>query len=323
MGLIENPKTYTGRDLETIFFRPMFTGDNAEQLGIRVLYNMPVPTTIQLWSPQSNILQKYSAGWNGGNPAERKQKSIDLHKVKAEVAFSASNYFQQVYELIVGRADVNLDDLSGTELEQAETEMFRAAIAENLRVLMWVGDTEASTYNNMNGFLTLAYKYVDADAVPVADLVGVPVEADNVVRIMDEMWLSASNELRALKGDGNLVYFVSSDIYEAYDHYLDSHGTDGAYTDIITGRRELMYHGIKLVDMGVSAYMPLNYNQASTHCLLTDRRNFALAVNTADFPGSEVRMWYNPDEMENRQRAIFMVGAEILDENLLVVAQFD
>ena len=26
MAKIENPKTYTGRDLETIFFRPMLTG---------------------------------------------------------------------------------------------------------------------------------------------------------------------------------------------------------------------------------------------------------------------------------------------------------
>jgi hypothetical protein len=31
-------------------------------------------------------------------------------------------------------------------------------------------------------------------------------------------------------------------------------------------------------------------------------------------------MWYNPDEMENRQRAVFMVGCEILDEELLVFA---
>lgn len=74
MGLIENPKTYTGRDLETIFFRPMVAGENAEQLGIHTLYNMPVPTTVQLWSPKSDILQEYSAGWNGGKdiatPAE-------------------------------------------------------------------------------------------------------------------------------------------------------------------------------------------------------------------------------------------------------------
>ena len=121
MGLIENPKTYTGRDLETIFFRPMFKGENAEQLGIRVLYNMPVPTSVQMWSPRTNILQGYSSGWSGGDPAERVQKSINMHKIKAELSFSASEYFQQVYELILGRADVNFDDLTGTELEQAET----------------------------------------------------------------------------------------------------------------------------------------------------------------------------------------------------------
>ena len=91
----------------------------------------------------------------------------------------------------------------------------------------------------------------------------------------------------------------------------------------MSGRRELSYHGIKLIDMGISQYMPLHYNRRSTHCILTDRRNLILAVNTADYPGSEVRMWYNPDEMENRQRATFMVGTEILDETLLVYGQFN
>jgi hypothetical protein len=28
-------------------------------------------------------------------------------------------------------------------------------------------------------------------------------------------------------------------------------------------------------------------------------------------------MWYNPDEMENRQRAVFAIGCEILDEELV------
>ena len=66
MSYLENPKTYTGTDLETIFFRPMLSGPSAEQLGIRILYNMPVPTTIQLWDAKRDILQKYTAaGWNG------------------------------------------------------------------------------------------------------------------------------------------------------------------------------------------------------------------------------------------------------------------
>ena len=57
-----------------------------------------------------------------------------------------------------------------------------------------------------------------------------------------------------------------------------------------------------------------------TFALLTDRRNLALAVNTADFPGTEVRMWYNPDLMENRQRAVFMAGCDYLLPELVSMA---
>ena len=60
MAKIENPKTYTGRDLETIFFRPMLTGPDAAALGIKIMYNMPVPTTLQFWKRAGDILQKYT-----------------------------------------------------------------------------------------------------------------------------------------------------------------------------------------------------------------------------------------------------------------------
>jgi hypothetical protein len=158
--------------------------------------------------------------------------------------------------------------------------------------------------------------------MPVVDCSDVSADAEGIIDLLHRMWVAAPPQLKALKAEGNLVYFLTTDLYDAYEQYLDQFGADGTYTDVISGRRELSYHGIKLVDMGVSQYMPLNATQASTFCILTDRRNLVLAVNTADYPGSEVRMWYNPDEMENRQRAIFMVGCEILDENLLVYADF-
>ena len=155
MSYLENPKTYTGTDLETIFFRPMLSGPSAEQLGIRILYNMPVPTTIQLWDAKRDILQKYTAaGWNGGTASRKYQKTIRLSRVKAELGFSAADYFSMVYELITGRPDVNMDDLSGTELEKAETELFRRSIAEGIRVTMWIGDTTGTKgYNTFDGFL--------------------------------------------------------------------------------------------------------------------------------------------------------------------------
>lgn len=87
----------------------------------------------------------------------------------------------------------------------------------------------------------------------------------------------------------------------------------------MNGRQTLAYHGIPVVDVRLGNYLPeTSFHQS--FCLLTDRRNLVLAVNTADFPGNEVRMWYNPDEMENRQRALFMAGCDVLDETLLAYA---
>ena len=238
------------------------------------------------------------------------------------MGFSASDYFQSVYELIVGRADVNLDDLTGTELEQAETEMFRAAIAESLRVMMWIGDESAAAFNTMDGLLTRAERYSTSPTVTTYDGITGEVVAANVVDVFKGMWSVASPELKALRGEGNLAFFVTTDIYDAYEEYLDGHAADGAYVDLVSGRRELMYHGIKVVDMGITQYIADASGKHKSYCMLTDRRNLVLAVNTSDYPGSEVRMWYNPDAMENRQRAVFLAGTEILDETLMVWAKF-
>ena len=74
-----------------------------------------------------------------------------------------------------------------------------------------------------------------------------------------------------------------------------------------------------MVDVQLGAYKDIASDMPSSFAFLTDRRNLALAVNTSDYPGTEVRMWYNPDEMENRQRAIFMAGCDYLLPELMSV----
>ncbi|MBE6196552.1 MAG: hypothetical protein E7137_05595 [Rikenellaceae bacterium] len=323
MSFIENPKTYTGHDLETIFFRPMLAGPSAQELGVRILYNMPTPTTVQLWEAQSNVLQKYSsAGWSGGTAATKAQKTIALERVKAELGFAAADYFSMVYELIVGRSDVNLDDLSGTELEAAETELFKRAIGEGIRATMWVGDTSIEEgFNTFNGFLTLMSQYIEGGAVTPYHYAATLLEnPEGAVELFDQVWEQADERLKDLKSEGQLAMFVTSDIYHLYEKYLDSKGAESAYTELVNGRPALAYHGIPIIDLHISSYLKESLLPQSL-CLLTDRRNLVLAVNTADFPGTEVRMWYNPDLMENRQRATFMAGCEILDERIVSLAQ--
>lgn len=322
MSFLESPKQYTGSDLENIFFRPMLSGPSAQELGVRILYNLPVPTTIQLWDGQRNILQKYTtAGWTGGAAAKKYQKTIDLHRVKAEVGFSAADYFSLVYEQISARPDVNMEDLTGTELEKAETVLFKESIAEGIRATMWVGDTTAASgLNTFNGFLKAVVAAATNEMCYNNTFTSAELaDPQKSVAIFDELWKNTSAKMQDLKADGQLVYFVTSDVYNLYEKYLDSKGADSAYTETIKGRQGLFYHGIPVVDARLGTYLGAT-SLPKSFCLLTDRRNLVLAVNTADFPGNEVRMWYNPDLMENRQRAVFMAGCEVLDETMLSFA---
>jgi hypothetical protein len=322
MSQIVEPKTYQGKELETIFFRPMLSGTSARDLGIRVMYNMPVPTVLNFWKGASNVLRRFTAGWEGGAGSQKFQKTIDLHKVKSEMGYSAADYFTLVFEQIAARPDVNLEDLGGTELEEAETTLFRTSLAESLRATMWIGDTKRTDgyFNTFDGFLKQLM--VDAEAATSqVNLEGFSDAeynaADAGEAMLKKVWNAASNELKELKSEGNLVFFVTSDIYSKYEDALDSSTLEAAYIARQEGRPSLSYRGIPVVDMQVSGYLQGVGNWPRSWVVLTDRRNLALAVNTSDFPGAEVRMWYNPDQMENRQRAVFAAGCDYLLPELI------
>ena len=322
MTYLENSKQYTGTDLENIFFRPILTGQSAKELGVRVLYNMPQNTHVQLWDGQRNILQKFTtAGWSGSTAPTRTEKSINLQRVKAELGFSAADYFSMVYETISAIVDVHMEDLSGTILERAETELFRQALAENIRATMWAGDSSASDgYNTFDGFLKLVKDGVTSGKITDFTYSDSDLSANSfVTSIFDQLWTDADPHVQGLKTDGQLAYFVSSDLCYLYEKYLDEKGVDAAYIDAVNGRQQLAYHGIPIIDVRMGSYLA-DTSLHQSFALLTDRRNLVMAVNTADMPGNEVRMWYNPDVMENRQRAVFMAGCLLLDETLITYA---
>lgn len=313
---IENTKTYKGKEVDNLFFRPTFTGTASERFDVRVLYNMPLPTTVQVWSGGQNILQEFSCGWSGEPCTKKKQKTIQMQKVKAENAFSAENYNSLIYEQFVTSADVNMGDLTGTELEKIETEMFRKAIAENIRVTMWLGDTtgEVSDYGMFDGFLrhlldaTNNESGIKYESFPDADDTG------DAKEILNLCWINASEALKAMRPEGNLVFYVSSSVYNKYLEYLQDNSSDATYNTLANVEKQLCFFGIPVVEVPLGRYPQ---NVATTFCILTDRRNMVLALNTADSPENEVRMWYNPDELENRQRAVFLAGTTVIDPELV------
>lgn len=310
--LIENPKNYTGEELSDIFLRPSFTGANAAELGIKVMYGIPQNLTLNFWARQENILKAYTDGWQGGNPSTKYQKTITMTKCKAEQAFSASDYFGMVYEKIVCDGNVNMQDVSGTDIEKAEVALFKSAIAENVRRVMWLGDTAGTVSGNtlFDGFLKKASTYATTARVKMS---AAPTKS-NIKAALDAVLAKASDTLKSFKSTGKLVFYVTSDVYNAYNEYLDGYTNTVAYRDTQNGRATLNYQGIELVDMHITGLL----KTSQSIIMLTHKDNLVFALNTTDMPEAGVRMWYNPDEMQNRQRACFLAGTEILDDSLVV-----
>ncbi len=323
-NIIVNPKTYTGTELEKIFFRPILTGQTAEELGIRVLYNMPVPTVLPVVNHSGNVLSPIdnNPSWVGSDKTTEK-KEIAMARVKAENSFSASDYFSTIFEIISNQNNLNMEDLTGTELEQAETELFRKAIAQSIRMNLWLGDKEGSLqtgYDSFDGVLKIVGEKVAANAFTMsAKDLNTKMNSSDVTALFDSMIAGASPKLKGLFNDGQVAFFVSPEVYNAYQEYLDTSFGTAAYSDVQAGRRQLMYHGFPVVEVNLEPAISSS-KLSKNFVIFTDRRNIVLAVNTADVPGSEIRMWYNPDEMENRQRAVFAIGCDILDDEIVCAA---
>ena len=321
-NIIVNSKNYSGNELESIFFRPLLTGQGASSLGIRVLYNMPIPTVVPMWEHKGNVLSSFDekSTWDEGSKATHNKKTIPMSRVKAENAFSASDYFSTIYEIITSRPEVNMEDLTGTELEAAETELFRAAIADSIRMNLWLGDKEGgyeTGYNSFDGLLKLINERVAGGELhyAVSDLKS-KLTADKIIELLDSFVVNSSPRLKGLFNDGQVAFFVSPSVYRLYESYLDTHYGEASYHDNQYGRKQLMFHGFPIVEVNLEPAITES-KLSDDFIIFTDRRNLVMAVNTADSPGSEVRMWYNPDQMENRQRAVFAIGCEILDEELV------
>jgi hypothetical protein len=244
-----------------------------------------------------------------------------MHKVKSEMGYSAADYFTMVFEQIAAGPDANLDDLSGTVLEEAETRLFRESLAASLRTTMWIGSKDRGNgyYDTFDGIIRqlMLDTFKGAQVKSVTFTSEEMADADGGETLLKKVWDAAPDALKEIKGDGQLAFFVTSDVYSRYEESLDSVALEAAYIARQQGRTSLSFRGIPVVDMQISSYLSQVGDMPKTWVVLADRRNIALAVNTADFPGTEVRMWYNPDEMQNRQRAVFAVGCDYLLPELI------
>lgn len=336
---------WTGKDVETIFFRPRYTGMKPEELGFRVVFTAQSKIRLHFFGAVGKVLLAYASGFQGGSASAKHVREFIVQEFKAEIAYDKHDYDGMMHEMLF-RDGISQNDIDGTAVMNAEKKVFDEAISSDTWRYFWLGDTaklhiaagtypDGTTYaigdpdkyyNKVNGVLTELI--ANASATPTADQVkyiAMPVSlaTDDAMEIMKSVYQGSKTVLKKLKEKGALRYYVTDNFLENYLETLRSTGTEQAHANIVNGVPVYKYNGIQIINIGIDEHIDADFASSfpQDFCLLTTPENLALVLNASDSQ-AQVRMWFNPDENERRHRAQFKMKPDFVLPELCTIAYY-
>lgn len=141
MAFITNGSEYNGAESLEIIVRP-----HANRLkvdGIRTIITERAGSVkMTYFSKSPKLLVKYSDGWQGGNGATKKQKKFELGEFKAEASYSKQDYVGTILEVATDGGSIAQNEITGTQVHNAEIEVFARGIDHDTSRIFWLGDTD-------------------------------------------------------------------------------------------------------------------------------------------------------------------------------------
>lgn len=121
------------------------------------------------------------------------------------------------------------------------------------------------------------------------------------------------------------VFLVTDSVYENYETYLESLGTERAHIKLENGYEALSYRGIPVLNLGWDVHLEADFPHASGEnpayphrVIYTTTDNLVLGIDSMNqFNGT--KMWYNEDEEENRFRTKLVMGVQYVHNKLVAL----
>lgn len=144
-GFITAGSEFNGQENQDIFLRPIFTGEDIERMGIRTLLSVKSSLKVTFFDAQTKITKAYAAGFQGGTAATQRQKKFILAEFKAENDYDKHDYSDTILEEITNRGGISQNDISGTDVHNAEVQVFGNAVRSDVFRIFWLGDIAKKT----------------------------------------------------------------------------------------------------------------------------------------------------------------------------------
>ena len=287
-GFITNGSEYNGKEAIDIIIRPLKEHGLPE--GIRVVDTERAGSKkMTFFGKLTKILMPYSSGWQGGSGATKKQKKFELEEFKAEVAYSKQDYADTILEQVTNIGGIAQNDITGTDVHNAELEVFNRAVSHDIWRNFWFADKtkrhnaagtypDGSTayaigdadqfYNQIDGVWKALFDQDAAHASATDDQVRRITIANGAVAMVDTVTLTGTSGTAniSVKGKNYLATF-DTNLTTTAANFVTSHSSELSQRNVTvtsSGADVILTSSIAGVSLGTTAIVNVTTNLAGS-----------------------------------------------------------
>ena len=313
-----------GSEASKLLLSPIFFEDSVPEL-FEVMPMVNSEKKMAYASVMKNVLQRsVSCGLRPKGEVELYERCINTDLVAVYVTQCFDEALNLAYQSAL-KTGADISDLTGTIFMEILIRRVQEAIKKDVEKLAFYGDkTSADANINLtDGMWVYIFDLVAKSLIPYVDTnSGAPLTAGDGIDILEAMYESQTNELKAVAPDEK-IYLVSTDLYFQYVKDLEEGSINSeAYTsNIENGGRGSRYRNIEVRPMWDWQQYALDFQgTADAHqAILTTRDNMVMATDVQS-PQNQLQVWYDMDSELNKIRTRFRFGFNYKLEEFLVAA---
>lgn len=316
--------TYTGKQSEfrELVMKKLYGVLGLQDLGFNIVEDVQSNKIMYKDTYLDKISKKRSGCNNTETGSGQTISSFTLAVTDMQAQLSqCADVFDTTIAEVVRKKGVDINDLTGTEIESYILESIAEAAARDLFRIIFLGDTTLSdtNYTAFDGI----FKKVKADYLAGTGttyggaITATSINTTNIVATFDAVLNAQSYELKFVD-DAKKVFFVTDEVYRAWEAYLSSTAFSGVGDQrnaLVNGIPTLSFRGIPLVSLKViSKYLTTDFATGSPaasayqyRILLTVPDNHYI-VTDALTDTANVVMWYEPLQDTNYTRLRYKAG---------------
>jgi hypothetical protein len=326
--IVESVATYEGKNAHELFFKPVLDNPAWAEMGIKVIQDIQSRLYIFFSSKLDKITKKRNGCGNEytGDGVSITRRPIDVVDMNAMLKQCADEFNQTIYET-AKKKGVEINDLTGTEIEKILIQILEPTIYRDLLRQTWFSDTASGDddYNAYDGLFKLITAGVAGSTI-VNNAIAAMTTPAHAYTALNTVWKAQPRVMKKTP-KANKVFLVDRAIFDFYSDYLSTIGNDEqSHTNLVTGLDELKFKGVTVIAMDIwDEYFEADFDgELGNGRIVLAVKEEALIVG-ADAEGdyTKIQVWYDIDDDVTKFRARYKTGPTLKYHEMLSVAGFE